>query len=385
MKKLRFLLILSLSCLYGIKNHPTNLVISRIVNTPVTYPIRFVFLGDSRKSFNSWAPDADSIFKIAREQIDRLHPLFVVHGGDFVQHGYRNEYFHFVATIDSSETNFLTVRGNHELYADEGPFMYDSIFGNPDYSFDYGGFRFIVLADCQQDSDTNQYGHYINYLVSTEQLEWLDSLLADARSRGLISFVFAHVPPYQPGHDTTYCLGYSYYRPYPNYARSHTRQFTDMLASYQVPIAFFSHHHFYDRHEYQGVWYVISGGAGAPLYGSLSPPPYGCSCYHFILFELDSSGIIRAKFYRIGEENPDTFYNFTVVPTSIEEKCELDKSMLALMVKSGESFRWSGSIYTINGRRVISTDKILRVFIKKPGIYFGVSQGRVQKIIVIPK
>ena len=384
MKKLKILLIFSLSFLYGIQNHPTDLVISRIVNTPVSYPIRFVFLGDSRKSFNYWDPDADSIFSIAREQIDQLHPLFVIHGGDFVQDGYRSEFLHFVEVLDSSQTNFLTVRGNHELYADEGPFMYDSIFGNPDYYFDYGRYRFIILADCQQDSSTNQYGHYIDYLISNEQLNWLDSLLADAQSRGLISFVFAHVPPYQPGHDTTYCLGYSHYIPYPNYERSHTQQFTDMLTRYNVPIAFFSHHHFYDRHEYQGVWYIISGGAGAPLYGSLSPPPYGCSCYHFLSFELDSVGIIKAYFYHIGNEIPDPYYSFTVSVTGVDEIGRGVVQSRILVVRKNAPFMWNGEIFTVDGRRIVKTIRMTRITLGKEGVYFGIESGKLKRLVVIP-
>ncbi len=384
MKKTGFVLILLVSSLLGIQNHPTDLVISRIVSTPLRYPIRFVFIGDSRRSFNSGDPDADSIFSIARQQIDELGPLFVIHGGDFVQDGYRHEYAHFVSMIDSSSTNILTVRGNHELYADEGPLLYDSIFGETDYFFDYGRYRFIVLADCQQDSLTGNYGHYIDYLVTEEQLSWLESVLADARTRGLISFVFAHVPPYQPGHDTTHCLGYSNYYPRPNYEMSHTEQFSNLMAEYGVPIGFFSHQHLYDRHQYRGVWYIISGGGGAPTYGYISPPPFGCACHHFLLMELDSTGVIHGKFYRIGESGPDSTFNFTIYASGIEEARRGSNSSKPefMVLKAGETIKTKGEIYSAAGRKIGQDGKVR---ISRPGFYFVVNKNRgIQKIMILP-
>lgn len=375
---------------YAVINHPTSLVLSRIESTPVTYPLRFAFIGDSRMPFG-YGPNADSIFAIARQQLDSLHPLFVIHGGDFVQIGTSAQYSHFVAQIDSFSVNVLTVRGNHEIYADEGPFEYDSIFGPTDYSFDYGIYRFIILADCQQDSTLNYYGtHNIDYLVSTDQLNWLDSLLQDAQNRGMISFIFAHVPPYQPGHDTTYCLGYSYYYPRPNYQMSHTQEFTDMLARRHVPVAFFSHHHFYDRHEYNGVLYIISGGGGAPLYSPpLSSPPYGCSCYHFLLFELDSTGVMHAYFYHIGESTPDNYFSFNLDLTSVGEySSSYDNSVsrrFYIVLRNGQVYDYSKELvlYSIDGRKVGNLMKGERVFLSS-GIYVGVNKSHSwTKVIVV--
>lgn len=375
---------------HAITNHPTSLVVNRIENAPVIYPLRFAFIGDSRMPFG-YGPNADSIFAIARQQLDSLHPLFVIHGGDFVQIGTRSLYSHFVAQIDSFSINVLTVRGNHEIYADEGPFEYDSIFGPTDYSFDYGMYRFIILADCQQDSSLNYYGtHNIDYLVSTDQLNWLDSLLQDAQNRGMISFVFAHVPPYQPGHDTTYCLGYSYYYPRPNYQMSHTQEFTDMLARRHVPVAFFSHHHFYDRHEYNSVLYIISGGGGAPLYSPpLSSPPYGCSCYHFLLFELDSTGVMHAYLYHIGDNTPDNYFSFNVSLTGVLESSIGDQNYCSnknsLVLVRGQIYNYTRplDIYSINGRKILSI--VRGQSIQLPiGVYIGVSKDdKYQKIVII--
>ncbi len=310
---------------FAITNHPTDSVIAMIQSTPLTYPIRFVFMGDSRNS-DSLPPGefgyADTVFAALRSKINSLYPapVFTIHGGDFRLHGYRYEFERYVAMLDSFDMPVLSVRGNHELYADDGPFVYDSIFGNPDFVFDYGNARFIFLADCQQYHTT----HYnsIDYLLSDEQITWLDSLLSDADSRNLHSCVFAHVPPYLPGHNTDHCLGWSSY--YPDYSGSNTEPFTDTLTYYGVLLAAFSHQHFYDRWTYNDVHYIVSGGAGAPLISALQSAPYGGSFYHFVLFELYEDGTLKGYVYKYneysGEVNLDSTYNFTYLPLEIASR-----------------------------------------------------------------
>ncbi len=375
---------------WALQNHPTALVLDRIAATPVQYPLRFVFLADSRPNFDPEDPDADSIFRIAREQIHLLNPLFVIHGGDFVLHGQRAEYLHFLAQIDSFSVNLLTVRGNHELYADEGPWMYDSLFGPTDYAFDYGRYRFIVLADCQQNPGSGSWGHYIDYLITEEQLAWLDSLLWEAEIQGKWSFVFAHVPPYLPGHDTTYCLGYENYYPQPNYELSHTEEFTDLLAQYSVPLAFFGHQHFYDRHEYQGVWYIISGGAGSHLvYPPLSPPPYGCSCYHFLLMTVDSLGHLQVDFYPIGASAPDPVFSFQMDFTAVQEQQGWERSHRSAPVRvlqAGAPLRFpkAGTVYGLDGRQVrrFQAQEGIRL---SGGLYLVQIPGEpIQRVLVLP-
>jgi len=317
MKKLLILIFLILNIrlmLYPITNHPTDSVINVIQSKPVTYPIRFVFMGDNRNS-DSIPPglmgDGDSTFSALRNVIDNIYPspYFAINNGDFCLDGYRYEYYKYVAMIDSSVVPWLSIRGNHELYADEGPFLYDSIFGDTDFVFDYGNARFIMMSDCQQHpfSDWNA----IDYLFTYEQLDWLDSLLSDAYIQNKYPFVFAHVPPYIPGHNTTYCLGYENYYPQPNYELSHTELFTNKLTDYNVLLAGFGHQHFYDRYTYNNVHYIVSGGGGGPLVPPLQSAPYGGSFFHFILFELYEDGTLKGYIYKKGQSNPDPDYNFT--------------------------------------------------------------------------
>ncbi len=313
---------------YAITNHPTDSVIAMLESTPLTYPIRFAFLGDSRNS-DSIPPGefgyADTVFAALRNKINNLvpAPVFVIHLGDFRLHGYRYEFERYVAMLDSFDIPTLSLRGNHELYADDGPFVYDSIFGNPDFVFDYGNTRFIFLADCQQYHTI--YYNSIDYLLTDEQITWLDSLLNDADERNLYSCVFAHVPPYLPEHDTLYCLGWSVY--YPDYSASNTEPFTDTLTYYGVLLAAFGHQHYYDRWTYNDVHYIISGGAGAPLVYSLQSAPFGGSFYHFVLLELYEDGMIKGYVYKYNEYSEevdlDSTYNFTYFPMGITNEVQI--------------------------------------------------------------
>jgi predicted phosphodiesterase len=398
------LILLLISSLKAIVNHPTELVIERILSEPVTYPIKFAFLGDSRNSWYGNDHTGDSIFSIERQKIEELGVLFLMHGGDFVEHGYQNEYEEFVDTIDAFNCNLLTVRGNHELYADEGPYMYYSIFGETDYFFDYGNYRFIVMADCQQSPYIGEGYHYIDYYFSENQISWLDSILADANQRQLFPIVFVHVPPYLPEHDTTHCLGWDVYYPRPNYEMSHTEEFTNLLRDHKVPLALFGHQHFYDRWSYEGVCYVISGGGGSPLVTPpLSGPPNGGSFYHFILFELEADGLITGYVYRAGDATYDPLYTFSLEGQGVGEgRRENITINLPTVTRSSEPFslvlnQFGGDPVTVyitdpTGRLLVKRNtwsgKMQIITPKRGGLYIlGIISGKRKvhkKFVVIP-
>ena len=298
--------------LSAIKNHPTQQVIKRITAIPPDYPIKFVFVADSRPGRKN-PREADSVFALIRKQINTLKPNFVLHGGDFVLNGNREEYKRFVLQIDSLDVDLLTVVGNHELYAPEGPKMYDSIFGKTDYYFDYGKYRFIVISDNHQSPKKSKRGyHYVDYYIGDDQIEWLEETLRDAKKKGKYPIVFAHVPPYQAGYNTKKVLGWERYYPKPNLEKSNTIKFTNLLQKYGVKVAFFGHNHIFDRHNYQGTTIVISGGGGSPLYEPISEPPTGAAMFHFLFITADSMGNLRVELYPAGSETPDTTFTFWI-------------------------------------------------------------------------
>jgi hypothetical protein len=68
-----------------------------------------------------------------------------------------------------------------------------------------------------------------------------------------------------------------------------------ILANRKIPMAFFGHEHLYDEDLIGGVRYIITGGAGAPLYN----PGFGEASYHFIVVKVKGNQA-SAEVVRLG-------------------------------------------------------------------------------------
>ena len=63
-----------------------------------------------------------------------------------------------------------------------------------------------------------------------------------------------------------------------------------ILAEKKVAAAFFSHMHLYDETTVQGIRYILTAGAGAPLRN----PGYGESVYHIVVVTV-KKGVVSTK------------------------------------------------------------------------------------------
>ena len=122
--------------------------------------------------------------------------------GDSTMNGQHieNQIFHGMCSILLKNQKVIPVAGNHDFGNGEGDFekiqqrWYDyteAFFGKklkkPYYSEILNGFRFIVLANEQQNIDAMH--------MSEAQYEWLAAELQEAAESGLPVFVLAHYPP----------------------------------------------------------------------------------------------------------------------------------------------------------------------------------------------
>ncbi len=147
------------------QNHPNSLPISRVQETPLEYPFSFVVMGDTRFPGRRH-------FAALRDQIAQLDPapLFVIDVGVLVMLGFDVEYLEYLEDIDDYEIPFISVIGNHEMYAPGGLANYRKYFGEEDFFFDYKPCRFIAM--------NNANPWKLTYGVSQEQLGWLEDKLA---------------------------------------------------------------------------------------------------------------------------------------------------------------------------------------------------------------
>jgi len=279
----------------------------------------FIILGDSRNSDSipegKFGKGDSILIKIVRS-INKISdkPEFVIHSGDLGIRGYKYEYFRYRSIIDSSKIPWLSIRGNHELYSDSATYYFNEIIGDSDYVFDWNKLRFIMLSNCHQKHMKGK--NYSDYFISKHQLIWLDSIMKDAKNRGIIPLMFAHVPPCIDTLYTNHCLGDAKSYPKPNIEKSNVKPFKQLLRFYNVPLAVFGHIHHYDNFMYKGTRFVISGGAGAPMYKKFKR---GDAFYHYILMEKYGSDSIKATVLNEDGVEVDKKYNFTVkINTKLE-------------------------------------------------------------------
>lgn len=187
----------------------------------------FVVMGDNR--------DGDSVFDFFVSFTNKLQPSFVIDVGDFVSHGFEKEYSFFLQQIEKSKIPFLVVTGNHEFRVPEGRSLYQKIFGEFDYFFDYGDTRFIILD--------NAGGK-----LTKEQLTWFEDKLKTDKK---LKFVFLHKPPAIEKWGNDFNEGKD--------------EFIKLVVKYKVHTVFCGHMHSYDKKIIKGVQFIVTGGAGAPL------------------------------------------------------------------------------------------------------------------------
>ncbi len=224
---------------------------------------RFVVLGDNRPA-GEGQPPTDTFKQILRE-VRTIHPDFVLSSGDLLYgneepiEAYRTEADQVAALLKELDVPFFNAPGNHEI-AEKPEFLAEYVkrFAAPYGSFDFGGYRFAAVC-------TELLGS--KGAVRPDEMSWLDQTLDGSKP----AFVFMHRPIFareaEPGDGAR--------------ATNHD-ELAKLFAARRVKSVFQGHDHVYNRQEHDGIEYVISGGAGAPL----DAFPQEGGFFHYILYEV---------------------------------------------------------------------------------------------------
>lgn len=237
--------------------------------TPTKPVHQFVIYGDTRTGHE--------IHKQIVALILEKKPEAVFHVGDMTGDGRTPsnwDRFEKITRDLQERTEFFPCLGNHEH---ESP-LYFSYFGIPVsdryYSADRFGIHFIVLDSCWPiDSGWIPdcgwpfvgFWPFVNSLPfteSTRQYNWLVKDLSEHASD--FKVVILHHPLY-----STSCI----------YSSCNKRVLDEqsrnslikVFQQYKVRIVFSGHEHNYERFYVDGIYYVVTGGGGAPLKGELGP------------------------------------------------------------------------------------------------------------------
>jgi 3',5'-cyclic AMP phosphodiesterase CpdA len=216
----------------------------------------FIVLGDNRDGEDVYRALLGQVNDYTAAHSGAAKPLFVLHTGDMVAHGTTAEWQRYAELRDICKLPMVHVRGNHEIRAAGGASNFARFVGNTMWIFDCAGCRFVGLD--------NSNGHFTPDAIAVLR-KYLGLPGSDGRPPLLKapqrSFVAIHEPPYV-GRWQVHAL------------RSDAKggrgdEFMRAVSAAKVSAVFCGHIHMHDEMTIGGVPYIISGGAGAPLYGKL--------------------------------------------------------------------------------------------------------------------
>lgn len=231
----------------------------------------FVVLGDTR-SFYQRALNVLS-------QAAKESPAFMLSNGDIVRRGLVEEYLshHLKLVEEIAPIPFIPIPGNHEAGPNKDFAAFKSIYGDVQFSFDYGNSRFIGI----NNGDFNKLGD--------DDLAFIESELAkpDVDHR----FVIFHVPPefLESAVESEGSRGFSW----------NADAFHRLMVKYKVDHVFAGHVHGFATEKIDGVQYTITGGGGANLTDALGEEG---RVYNYVLITVAPEGVRNEVLKFVGGE-----------------------------------------------------------------------------------
>jgi serine/threonine-protein phosphatase CPPED1 len=220
--------------------------------------LTFAVLGDNRSN--------PAVFeRVLRTMAGDPSLTFAIDIGDMVEGGTLAQFDEFFKQIrPAGRLPWLTVAGNHDLGKNQDLTLYRKIFGPDYYAFPLAEHYFIVLND------------NLHTGMGEAQMTWLEGELKKSQAYK-IRLVFLHVPLFDPrGGEKHHCL-----------PEATGRQLAALFRQYRVSHIFAGHIHSYFSGHWDGVPYTITGGAGAPLYGT-DPEHF---FYHYLKVTLKAGEV----------------------------------------------------------------------------------------------
>jgi 3',5'-cyclic AMP phosphodiesterase CpdA len=204
----------------------------------------------------------DQVFDVCEQDLTRAHTLFKLYQQTEKDHLHGKVYY----TVGNHDVVGINQKSPVEPGDQEyGKKLYEDYFGKRYYSFDHKGWHFIVL-----DSIGIEYYKIFKSSFDDEQLAWLKSDLEKVPVTTPI-VVVTHVP-------IATVLGTISHRQSRGAGPIASNSFAvhNLLADHNVKLILQGHLHVWQKSEYQGVQYLISGAvSGAWWEGPMHGTPEG--------------------------------------------------------------------------------------------------------------
>ena len=175
----------------GINRKNTALIEERLAGKDT---VRFAFITDTQRWYDETRLAVRHIN--ARGDID-----FVLHGGDQSDFGVTKEFLWMRDILNGLEMPYVCVIGNHDCLG-TGNQTYETIYGNPDFSFIAGKVKFVCLNTNAIEYD---YSRPVPNFDFMEAERSADSLDFDR------TVVCMHAPPYSEQFNNNVAKVFNYY------------------------------------------------------------------------------------------------------------------------------------------------------------------------------
>ncbi len=232
---------------------------------PEGFPFRIGLMGDNRSG--------PEIHSRKSRKLAEHKPHILVYTGDLCYSGkyfeWKNEFFTDDEQKLIATAPFYNSLGNHEGKTELTKVFLQapSSISNDEYfySFDYGNVHFLVLNTEADVSPTSAQWKFAEEDLSSTNKTW--------------KVVVFHIPAYSAG-------GHG--------DNKKMQEFTSkVLEKYRVDLVLNGHNHFYQRSKVNGIYHLVLGGGGSPLYEPKEAPFVEKSVkdYHYAIMDVNGNKI----------------------------------------------------------------------------------------------
>lgn len=170
------------------EDHETNLTqknISKLSSLSVSDTLTIALTGDSHRFY-------DGVENMVHK-INTVYDIdFLIHTGDFTDYGIPKQYQWSNMLFSELNAPYFVVVGNHDLVSN-GEDSYRKMFGNLNFSFIFGSYKFIFINTNSREFEFNS---------SVPDISWLTQEIKPENNFDKAIVVF-HTPPYDSDFDST--------------------------------------------------------------------------------------------------------------------------------------------------------------------------------------
>jgi predicted phosphodiesterase len=257
----------------------------------------FSIFGDSR--------DGNDIYSVLQNRSVMVgKPLAAIHLGDMISTPKSSEQWpSFVSLTGTYFENqrFYPVIGNHDVEDARSHDLFMATFPQletPGYEVENIGDCFCIILN-SEDLEVRPG------VIGPTQLAWLEAQLSsEAAQKAPFRIVFVHRPPFPQHHHKDKPL-------------QPTETLHEFFKKYKVAAVFAGHEHSYARVEKDGIFYVISGGAGSPLHADAG---LDAAFYHYVQVSYLKTALQVRTIDHMGKVRDDFTIQLSTSPSSAAER-----------------------------------------------------------------